>query len=101
MPPAALWPKRKTAIGIGFDCEQKVTTGLEAPKRSGKCGRQIAKVNERVGGKDQIVVCTAGRQRCFDVSHGEVMVQAPRSRLIDHLRAEIDPVEGRSDVAKC
>ena len=84
MTPASFGTELELAVARLFDGEKKRATPLQPPRDAGKGRRQIAKIDERVRGKNQIVQCAAGEQIRFDVCDNEFALKPAPPRALDH-----------------
>ena len=87
MPPAALGTKLEPLAILGFRGEKKITIRRQTCAKRTKQASQIAQINQRIGGQDQIV--TPGGQG-FDIAHDQVIINAPQARFCDHGGRKID-----------
>src|SRR6185436_19339392 len=82
-----------TLAGLALAGKDIEPAGRETLRHAGKCRFKIADIDHGVRGKDQIVIRSGSCQGGFQIGEDEIVVNAARTRRLDHARREINPIE--------
>ena len=76
-----------------LDSEETEAFGFQASGRPPKYRRQIAMIDQCIGGNDEIVGQAWGGESCFKIFDHEIGIDVAAARLFDHAGGQIDAIE--------
>src|SRR5438067_8475566 len=98
---AALWPEAESRFHLFFDGKQKEPATPQPPECAAENAGQIAEINQRVRGDQQIVAAAVPLKEIFEVGNQQIGVNLSCPRPFDATWRQINAIEPLRDIPEC